>query len=162
MKPAHHHSASDESELNHPKSMAAGTGGEISRAASSCRVLHHLYKTWWERAGAPSQLQWPGWEDEPEDGWMDRNLQRCLRHRVKSSDSTTAQSLLSFINKSYFVTTLAEIVILQVTSKTINNLKNHLKTTRTTRTTWKTTRTSDSFLLTTGVTLRISRDFTGG
>lgn len=96
------------------------------------------------------------------DGGMDRNLQRCLRHRVKSSDSTTAQSLLSFINKSYFVTTLAEIVILQVTSKTINNLKNHLKTTRTTRTTWKTTRTSDSFLLTTGVTLRISRDFTGG
>lgn len=45
------------------------------------------------------------------DGGMDRNLQRCLRHRVKSSDSTTAQSLLSFINKSYFVTTLAEIVI---------------------------------------------------
>lgn len=54
--------------------------GKYHEPRPSRWVFHHLYKTWWELADAPSQLQWPGSEDEPEDGGMDWKLQWCLRH----------------------------------------------------------------------------------
>lgn len=72
--PAHNHSSSDESELNHPKSISAGTAEKYHELCAGCCIFHDSY----------INLVWAHWcchSSSDLDERMKRNFQCWLSHR---------------------------------------------------------------------------------